>query len=304
MSWVEYINSPQMERNDDGFIHATRNFKVWNYSRASILANPKNVRNDDNVPLLEADLLRDNYIEIPDPYGTADVLLLIAYDMRLTPHSLVSEVEVRYSNDIRLLSKPFGQDSLGRAPKGKAGAFQSTYEPIPIMLKTALVINPVNGLATFSGWEERQWQVPTQKNRLSYSMLINTSKLLTYRQTISQYLGKVLRFGAAFVATASDDYLLFEGFDYSHHSPGLTSATLFFEQDIGLLKVPANSPIRMFPPRDKTFVGNPGVLYVRPPYQQLQMVRDAQGNPVWQTLEWHPFEVNGGANLLLEPERP
>jgi len=310
LSWIQYINSPQLERNDDGYIHATQLFKVWGYSRDAIMSHPENIRNDQNQPLLENSLLGKNYLQVQDPYSQEGIILLTCYDIRLTPNDLVTEVEVRYSNDIRLLSSFPQDDPFSRIPKGKAGAFQRDYETIPILARVPLQIDPVSAVGIGYSYEATQFPVPTQKNRLSYSMLIPEPLLIAYRRIVSKHIGKIVKFGPGIdpnIMGPNDDVLLFEGADYSRHSPGLQTVTLFFVDDPGLETIIAPplpgdnpaTPIRRMPPQDKQWQFEPGIEYVRPPFQQLQMVYALDGTPVWQTIAWHPYSPTGATELLV-----
>lgn len=296
MSWVEYIDSPVFERNDDGFIHATRQFKAWNYARSVMLTNPSNVVNSTNQPLLDSNVLGDNYIEIQVP-NSQEIVRLFAYDMRLTPNSLITEIEVRYTDDIRLLSRPNSNlDVLGRVPKGRSGAFTTTFEMLPIMLRIPLVVDPQTGIALLSGWEEHQFPVKSQKNRVAFNLLLFTDSLRDFRRTVSEFEGSIVSFGSD---PEPIEYFLFEGADYAYHSPAYTSATLFFLDDPGLVSIETgDSSNRLLPPADKTWSLTPGINYIRPPFQTLQMVRNSQGQPTWQSLEWHTYESGGGIALL------
>lgn len=310
MSWIEYINSPQLERNDDGYLHATRLFKVWGYSRDAIMSHPDRIRNDSNQPMLENSILGKNDLDVQDPYSEMDTIPLVCYDIRLTPNDLVTEVEVRYSNDIRLLSNTPEDDPFQRIPKGRAGAFQRDYETVPILHRVPLQINPVSAIGIGYSYEVTQFPVPTQKNRLSYSMLIPEPLLESYRRVVSKHIGKLVKFGPGInpsIMGPEDDVLLVEGCDYARHSPGLQTVTLFFLDDPGIEDIVAPNipgdnpliPMRRVPPKDKTWQFEPGVNYVRPPYQQLELVYLLDGTPVWQTLSWHPYSPTGATELLV-----
>jgi hypothetical protein len=304
LSWIEYINSPQLERNDDGFYHATRMFKTWNYARAAILGSPTNVLNSANVPMLMSDTLSENMIEIPfGPDETA--LRLYAYDIRLTPYSLISEVEVRYTNDIRLLSKPFAGNELGRAPKGRAGAFNGMRDTIPIGLRVTTQIDPTTFTAIRTGWEERPMAVPVTRGRLSYSLLVPESNFFTYRDVAEGFANKIVRFQTSFVPPVTYAFYLFEGLDYSYHSPGFMMVTLFFQSDRGIRTLDIDDdPNRKVPPSDKEWAGEPGVDYVRPPFTELVMLRDSEGDPVWQAIGWYAIEYTAADYLTGGVDRP
>lgn len=311
--WEEVQETRPIERNDDGTVTLTRTFKVWGgVTREQIVSRPSTVvRTPGPQPgpslLLNSDILYENTFTLPDER------VVYAYSINVESSGgsdSVLIVDVRYSNDLRLLSRLVGPSLNPYVLKGRAGAFLTADEPIPVAVLT--FSKSATGGLPIEQYTERIKPWPTGMQRRSFSLLKRNTPIDigVFRGLIQDEIQNVHQF--AYVPNSAPEYLLFQGGDYSYFSPEYVMFTLFWLFDPGIQNrdfAESQDGDVVYPPQDKTWQGSSDE-WVRPPYHRLGFRREINDpqtgseTPVWYIdRQFRNFNPTGG-QLLIGDEYP
>lgn len=265
MSWVETLPTQQVTKDVDDKRRGIRTYRVWDYARTQILADPTAILNDTGQGL-------------PGYNSPWEGMTLDTY--QVTPAGNIYDVAGLYSND-RRFRLPAGPPRLHRS---FTGSFATENVPIPFAKwSTTKVVTLVqNGTPLTQdvhGWVFDEQGVEHKFERIGQQVYLDAATVDLALEAIANQANKV-----HFIRGR---YYLFEPGDYAEETDGKWRMQYNWTRDPGTPEIlaigsdvgPPPSSVPVFPVGNIEWPRGSGRFYSRPPFMKLVIVPNRSGNP-------------------------
>jgi len=275
LSWVELLDSTQNVQCDaEGRRRGSRVFRVWNYARTQIMADPTSILNDEGVGL-------------PAYNSEWEGMRLDAY--QTAANGSVYDVTALYSNDRRFVM-PSPVDRMAPGYGAWSGSCTTEFIELPFayQAKTLVQQGEGNPPAEVVGWKFDVQRTPVNIHRISWRTNISASDVPRLVDALRQQTNKLHRINSK--------WYHFEGGDYAETEPGKWEVHYHWREDPGTPPIQYSlfSTTRLPPPRGSLIPGAPDASWSRPPYHEVILVGAADGSasspPVFELFV--PFDYD------------